>query len=228
MSIRTPSISLFGNLSRRFFSCAAMSLSLLFFASGSAFATEATLGTLLFSTQKTKSDGVDSGTKSAFGVTGRYHDTLSQTMSWFATGGIGINSYSSGKSDKAPDNSVDLILGGGVRYYFSPFSPSAVPFAFAGGSFKSDSEATFNSSGYTETAVSGLFHSSGLGLRMALDDSLFFELESSFYESPLFAIEKTTTASGTTETKNEKTTMQLFAQTFGPFNNVFLSLGMKL
>ena len=63
---------------------------------------------------------------------------------------------------------------------------------------------------------------------MALDDSLFFELESSFYESPLFAIEKTTTATGTTETKNEKTTMQLFAQTFGPFNNVFLSLGMKL
>jgi hypothetical protein len=228
MSIRKPSVSFFGTTSCSMLSRVAMSLGLLCFASGSAFATEATLGTLLFSTQKTKADGVDSGTKSSFGATGRYHDTLSQTMSWFATGGLGINSYSSGKSGKAPDNSVDLVLGGGVRYYFSPFSQSAVPFAFAGGSFKSDSEATFNAAGYTETAVSGLFHSSGLGLRMALDDTLFFELESAFYESPLFAIEKTTTVTSATETKNEKTTMQLFAQTFGPFNNVFLSLGMKL
>lgn len=193
-----------------------------------AFATEATLGTLLFSSQKTKTDGVDAGTKSSFGVTGRYHDILSQTMSWFATGGIGVNSYSSGASGKAPDNSVDLVLGGGVRYYFSPFSQSAVPFGFVGASYKSDSESTFTSTGYTETVTSGLFHSAGLGLRMALDDMLFFELESGFYESPLFAIEKTTTVAGPLETKNEKTTMQLFAQTFGPFNNVFLSLGTKL
>jgi hypothetical protein len=195
---------------------------------GTAFATEATLGTLLFSSQKTKTDGVDAGSTSSFGARGRYHDVLSQTMSWFATGGIGVNSYSSGVSGKAPDNSVDLVLGGGVRYYFSPFSQSAVPFGFVGASYQSNSEATFTSTGYTEKVTNGLFHSSGLGLRMALDDTLFFELESAFYESPLFAIEKTTTVAGPLETKNEKTTMQLFAQTFGPFNNVFLSLGMKL
>ncbi len=195
---------------------------------GTAFATEATMGTVLFSSQKTKTDGVDAGTTSSFGVTGRYHDAMSQTMSWFATGGIGVNSYSSGASGKAPDNSVDLTLGGGVRYYFSPFSQSAVPFGFVGGAYKSRSDATFTATGYTDTVISGLFHSSGIGLRMALDDTLFFELESAFYESPLFAIEKTTTVVGPAETKSEKTTMQLFAQTFGPFNNVFLSLGMKL
>ncbi len=217
-----------GSLLISLFSHIAISLGVLGFTANSAFATEATLGTLLFSSQKSKSDGVDSGSKSAFGVTGRYHDTLSQTMSWFATGGIGINSYSSGNSGKAPDNSVDLLLGGGVRYYFSPLSQSAVPFGFAGGSYKSASQSEFNKVGYTEKTVNGLFHSAGLGFRMALDDSLFFELESTFYESPLLAIEKTITASGTTETKDEKTTMQLFAQTFGPFNNVFLSLGMKL
>ena len=201
---------------------------LLAWVSGPVFAADATLGTLLFSSQKYKADGVDSGTKSAFGVTGRYHETMNQTTSWFATGGVGINSYSSGKSNNSPDNSIDLILGGGARYYFSPFNQSAVPFGFIGASFKSDSEAAFSTTGYTENSTSGLFHSAGLGLRMALDDTLFFELESAFYDTPLFAIEKATTVSGSAESKTEKTTMQLFAQTFGPFNNVLLSLGMKL
>jgi hypothetical protein len=63
---------------------------------------------------------------------------------------------------------------------------------------------------------------------MALDEMLFFELESAFYETPLYAVEKTTSVTAAGESKSERTTMQLFAQTFGPFNNVFLSLGVRL
>ncbi|MEY4631684.1 MAG: hypothetical protein RIQ81_1804 [Pseudomonadota bacterium] len=197
-------------------------------ASTSLFAAELTVGSLAFSSQKIKADKTDAGSKSVFGVNGRYHDTLSQTMSWYAIGGIKANSYSSGASGLAPDNSMGIIVGGGARYYFSPFSPSAVPFGFIGGSFNVDSDATFDGNGYTETTKNGIYHSAGLGLRMALDEMLFFELESAFYETPLYAVEKTTSVTAAGESKSERTTMQLFAQTFGPFNNVFLSLGVRL
>lgn len=200
----------------------------MFFASTCLNAAELTFGSLAFSSQKIKTDNSDAGSKSVFGINGRYHDTLSQTMSWYAIGGIKANSYSSGASGLAPDNSMGIIVGGGARYYFSPFNPSAVPFGFIGGSFNVDSDAAFDSAGYTETTKSGIYHSAGLGLRMALDDMLFFELESAFYETPLYAVEKSNTVTANGKSKSEKTTMQLFAQTFGPFNNVFLSLGMRL
>jgi hypothetical protein len=192
------------------------------------FAAEMTLGSLAFSSQRTKDDSKDAGSKSIFSVNGRYHDTLSQTMSWYAVGGIKANSYSSGNSGLSPDNSIGIAIGGGARYYFSPFNPSAVPFGFLGASFKVDSDATFNSLGYSETSSNGVYHTAGLGVRMALDEMLFMEIESAFYETPLFAVERTKNVTAAGESKSETTTMQLFAQTFGPFNNVFISLGMRL
>lgn len=197
------------------------------FAQGAS-AAEATLGSVIFSSQKTKIDGDDAGTTSTFGVAGRYHDVLDQATSWYATTEIAVKSYSSGTGVKAPDNHINLALGGGARYYFAPFSPSAVPFGFAAAAFKSAASAVFTSNGYTETAVMGLFHTAGLGLRMALDDTIFFELESSFYESPLYAITKITTQTGDASRKEETTSMELFAKTFGPFDSVILSLGVKL
>lgn len=198
------------------------------FFSVTASAAEATLGSIIFSSEKSKIDGRDAGSTSTFGVAGRYHDVLDQTTSWYATTEIGVKSYTSGATGKAPDNSVNLTLGAGARYYFAPFSPSAVPFGFGAAAFKSASSAVFTSSGYSETSLTGLFHTAGLGIRMALDDTVFFELESPFYESPLYAITKTINQAGDNSEKEETTSMELFAKTFGPFNSVLLSLGMKL
>ena len=187
----------------------------------------------LFKNESNKVDGSNAGGKSEINVGARYHDDLATNMAWFGHGAISLKSYKAGSNTEAPDNSTGIVVGGGVRWYFTPFNASAVPFASAMGSYQNDKEVENNSaSSFTEIESSGLYYAGSGGVRIGMDTRYWVELETVIFNSALFAAEKSLrsdTVNGvTTTTKRESTKTELFVESFAPITSTLVSFGMKL
>ena len=100
---------------------------------GSAQAADIAMVSGLFKNESAKVDGTNAGGKTEISFGARYHEDMATNMAWFAHGGLSLKNYKGGKNTESPDNTTGVTMGGGVRWYFTPFSTAAVPFASAMG-----------------------------------------------------------------------------------------------
>jgi hypothetical protein len=195
-------------------------------------AADLTLVSGLFQRTSPKIEGKNTGSKTVFGLGGRYSDELSTDMAWLVATDVSLRSYSSGNGLPTPDNSVSLALQGGVRYYFKPFAEAIVPYVTGTASVASTKTADWEKNGYTQVTASGLYYGANAGIRAGLGDALFVELELPFFESPLFSVSETETvtkeADGTKSKKEETTSTALYAQSSAPITSIRLGIGLKL
>lgn len=188
----------------------------------------------LFKNESAKVDGTNAGGKTEISVGGRYHEDMSTHMAWFGHGGLSIKSYKAGKGAEAPDNSTGITLGGGVRWYFNPFSAAAVPFAGAMGYYKNDRDTDYQSAGgFSESEESGIFYAGSGGVRVGMDARFWIELETVVFQSALYAVEKTertNVVNGEFEDggKTQRTRTELFVNSYAPLTETLVSVGMKL
>jgi len=194
------------------------------------FAADVSLVSGLFKKESAKIDGKNAGNTSEFGAAGRFHDDLSESMGWYAEGGLALNSYSATDGRRSPDNGVSILLGGGVRHYFKPFATAVVPYASAGGDVRNRKEVTWTKDGYEETLTNGLYYNAALGVRAGLDSNFFVELELPLFDRALFAVaKKTTIVDGATpsENKEETTYNELWVDAVGNLTDMRLAIGYK-
>jgi hypothetical protein len=205
---------------------------------GDLLAAELSLVSGLYRSKEDKVGGQDQGKETTINAGGRYADELGPRLFWFGEGDLTLKSYTAGSSGDSPSNSTGLTAGGGVRYYFNKLAETISPYAYGKGLFRNEKgvSRTPGSPDYTETETNGLFYSGHLGIRFSLDTDFFFEVETPFFESALFATTKTTrvnftTAAGattktTTESETNKT--ELYANTTGAFSDIKVAIGMRL
>lgn len=206
--------------------------------SGDLLAAEASLVSGLYRSKEEKVGGQSAGKESVVNAGGRYSEELGPRAFWFGEGGLTLKSYTAGKSGDSPSNSTGLTAGGGVRYYFNKLAETISPYVYGKGVFKNEKDVTRSATSpdYTQTETNGLFYSGHLGIRFSLDTDFFFEIETPFFESALFATKKTeivnfTTVAGTTTkttTKGETNRTELYAETDGAFESMVVAIGMRL
>lgn len=206
--------------------------------SGELLAAEASLVSGLYRSKEEKIGGQDQGKESVINAGGRYSDELGPRMFWFGEGALTLKSYTAGKSGDSPSNSTGLSAGGGIRYYFVKLAESISPYTYGKGVFKNEKDVVRSSGSpdYRQTETNGLYYSGHLGIRFSLDPDFFFEIETPFFESALFATEKTehvsfTTVAGATAkttTKGETNRTELYADTDGAFASMVVAIGMRL
>lgn len=199
-------------------------------AGSQALAADISLVSGFYKSESSKSEGKSLGSSSLFGFAGRFHDDLSENLSWYGIGGLQLASYSAADGRKSPDNSVSLTVGGGIRHYFKPFGAGVVPYASGGGRVANDRSAKFTTSGYTEINDSGLRYEAAIGVRAGLDESFFAELELPLFDNALFGVRKEVTVvegPPVTETKKETTYNQLWVDSSGQLLEARIALGYK-
>lgn len=182
----------------------------------------------LYRSESSKTDGVKAGGSSTVNLGTRVAGPIDQQIHWFGEGDLTLRSYSGGANTPAPDNTTSLMLGGGVRYYFSRFAEFAVPFAYGFGRIRNEKEGATTVNETTTTETSGLFYGAAVGVRFGLDKDFFLDLEAPLFESPLFATTTTekTTATGTTKTSTSST--DIYVNTTGALNSMKIALGLKI
>jgi len=206
-----------------------------FVPSRSALAADVAMVSGLFKTESAKIDGTNAGGKTEISAGARYHEDMGSNMAWFGHGGLSLKSYKAPSGGESPDNSTGIALGGGVRWYFSPFSTSAVPFAAAMGSYENDKDVDYqgSSGGFSETESSGLYYAGSGGVRIGMDSRFWVELETMIFKSALYATEKRQSygvVNGQFQagSKTQTTKTELFAETYAPLTSTLVSFGMKL
>ena len=188
----------------------------------------------LFKNEEAKIDGTNAGGKTEISFGARYHEDMATSMAWFAHGGLSLKNYKGGKDTKAPDNTTGITMGGGVRWYFTPFSTAAVPFASGMGYYKNDKDVDYQAAGgFSETESNGLFYAGSGGVRIGMDSRFWVELETQIFDSALYATEKTQSkvvVNGEIQdgTKKQTTRTELFVGSFAPLTSTLVSFGMKL
>ncbi len=203
-------------------------LGLLF--SVSALAAELSLVSGFYRTESTESGGQDTGKKTVMDLGARFGEVVEGPLYWFGEGGISLKSYSRGAASVAPDSSTGLAVGGGLRYYFEKLSESWSPYGLAFGKVQSVKDATYSSSGFTETDKNGLYYGAHFGIRLSLQKEFFIDFETPLFESALFATEKedvTTYGSPNTKSELTKKKSELYVNSTGAFENVQVALGMR-
>ena len=199
---------------------------------GQAMAADITLVSGFYKKSNEKINGNSKGSVSTISLGGRYQDDLSSETAWIGQGAVNLKSYTGSSGTLAPDNSVGILIGGGIRYYFKPFATSVVPYVSGVANLQNDKSAKWTDTGYVQTTESGLYYGANAGIRAGLGDNFFVELELPFFSSPLFAVTKTETVTQTgntsTSSKNETTETALYASSSGQLNDVRLGVGMKL
>lgn len=202
---------------------------------GSGNAADVAMVSGLFKNESAKIDGTNAGGKTEISAGARYHEDMGSNMAWFGHGGLSLKSYKAPSGGESPDNSTGIALGGGVRWYFSPFSTSAVPFAAAMGSYENDKDVDYqgSSGGFDETESSGLFYAGSGGVRIGMDSRFWVELETMIFKSALYATEKRqgySVVNGQFQagTKTQTTKTELFAESYAPLTSTLVSFGMKL
>ena len=196
------------------------------------FAADLTMTSGFYQKFNTKIEGKSKGSTSLVSVGGRYSDDLNSDMSWLGEGAVKMRSYAASGGVPSPDDSVGILISGGARYYFKPFSEAVVPYVSGIATIKSDKDATWTTTGYRQTTTSGLYYSANAGIRAGLGGNFFVELELPFFESPLFAVKKTETVEqtgqATSSTKEEETETALYVSSVAKITDARLGIGMKL
>ncbi len=205
---------------------------------GNLMAAEISLVSGLYRSSEEKVAGTNQGKETIINAGGRYSDELSAYLFWFGEGDLTLKSYTSGPGGNSPSNSTGLSAGGGVRYYFNKLSEAISPYAYGKGLFKNEKSVSRRSGNpdYTDTETNGLFYSGHLGVRFSLSPDFFFEVETPFFESALFATEESETVNFTTvggvttrtSTKGERNRTELYADTEGAFASMAVVIGMRL
>jgi hypothetical protein len=187
----------------------------------------------LYKSEKNKVEGSNAGSESTIEAGARVGDALDQHVAWFGQGLLSLKSYSAGSGGKSPDDTTSIALGGGLKYYFPALAEHLTPFAYGMASYENNQDSEYNSSGgFSETDTNGIFYGAAVGLRFGLDNDFFVDLETTLFDSALFATEKTTTttydaAGKATKSDSEKTRTELYADTTGAFQEMKVALGMK-
>jgi hypothetical protein len=178
-----------------------------------------------------KIEGTSVASETQFELGARFHQDIGEGFAWYALGVLGNRSYTGAAGRKAPDNAVTIQAGGGVRYYFSPFTQGLVPYVSGGGDVRSLKTARFSTSGYESDHLSGLFYEGALGLRVGLDSQFYVEAELPFADSPLFAVNKRVTyreAEGTnpaSKSEEEQTLNALWVDTTANIGSIRFAIG---
>jgi hypothetical protein len=203
----------------------------LFASASAAQAAEVSFISGLYKTEENKSDNANLGKKNEISVGGRFSDQFSPRAYWFGQARLSLKSYSKGDQPAAPDDSTSIALGGGVRYYFRKLSENVSPFAYGLGEVRNEKDGEFDTT-VRETETNGLYYSGHVGVRLSVDTDFFIDLETSAFDSALFATEKeTTTTTDATGAKKETTVKhkrtELYADTAGAFNETVVAIGMR-
>ncbi len=200
---------------------------------GSANAADITAVSGVYTSQDYKASGKTLGSERNYGAGGTYQDILNDKMSYLATAGLDFSNYSGGDAG-SPDNFTGVNLGGGVRYYFTPFNTYTVPFAGASLKYKSSQSVDFAKNGYTKRRTSGIFYEASAGIRIGLNQKFFMELELPFFSSPLQSNTKTTvvtqssTSGQTSSDDSEENDVALWGKSYQSMTAIVVGLGMKI
>jgi hypothetical protein len=196
----------------------------------SAFGAEVSMVSGFYKSESRKDNGTKTGSSSAVDLAGRFGDDLTTSEAWFAQAGLNLRSYNDAGGATAPDNSTGILLGGGVRHYFSPYGESSVPFVSGMVSYENDKSVDFNGGGtYDEVSRSGIYYGAGVGIRLGLNREAFVEFECQLFKSALFATEtvESTDAAGN-KSKTERNRTELYVASSGALDETTIALGMKL
>ena len=142
-----------------------------------------------------------------------------QDFALFAQGDLGLNSYS---GTGAPSNDTSLDIYVGIRKYFERISEAVTPYAAIYGGYANQNSGDAQTGTHVE--LSGLVYKGAVGLKFSSRDGFFIDLETTLFNSCLFATEKRKT--GNTET--DITHKDLYVDTTGAFNTTTVGLGMKI
>ena len=156
---------------------------------------------------------------SAFELGGRYHEAYDQNIELYYLLGLIFRNYSEG------GDSNGIEIGGGARYYGTPFSSQIKPFVALQAWYKNDEQKLF------QTKESGLYYSGILGFRFGFNEKVFFDLEGNLFESALASSKKETKSTSATQTEEtETTTSQLRASSRNDnfFSSLKVGVGMAL
>ena len=177
-----------------------------------------------YQTEKSKTNGTNSGGESSFSLGGRVHQFISDDQQWFALASLALTSWDAPSGTEAPDNGTSIMLMGGLRQFFTEFSQVVIPYAAVYGGYKNIKSGTVGVTP-TETETSGLYYYGAVGFRFDVAADTFFELECALFESALFGTEITKTGG----TKTETTKTELFISSAnGVSNNLTIAVGMEI
>ena len=166
-----------------------------------------------------RSSEVDGGIgQSEISLGGRYGLDPEDKGFWFFQGSITQTSYS---GDNAPDSGSGFRIGGGKRYLQPKLSKRLTPYLAWVVEIASDKQGDQNQ----QTESTGVFYSGQVGLRLLLSGDFFVDLEAILFQSALTATTKVTDNNGN-EVETSRT--ELYVDSFSSFNDVVVSLGMKL
>jgi hypothetical protein len=186
-----------------------------------------TLMSGLYQGSSTKVDGDEAGSSNKIVLGARLGQAIDSHYAWFGGGSFGLQTYSTPKGVKSPDNAFALTAEGGMRVLYP--SGSWEPYLFGGGILKSSSEVTFLGSGWTQVETTGLYAMAGVGTRYNLEQGFFVEFELNGFESALFATETTGVYSAAADevVKTAETKTGLYLQSYANIASTRVGLGMK-
>ncbi|MEI8026116.1 MAG: hypothetical protein WCI18_07190 [Pseudomonadota bacterium] len=155
---------------------------------------------------------------SVFELGGRYHEAYDKNIELYYLLGLIFRNYSEG------GDSNGIEIGGGARYYGTPFSTQIKPYVALQGWYKNDEQKLFN------TKESGIYYSGLLGFRFVFNEKVFFDLEGDLFESALASSKKETKNTSATQEETETTTSQLRASSRNDnfFSSLKVGVGMTL
>lgn len=178
-----------------------------------------------YQTEKTKTNGTNSGGESSISLAGRVHQFISEDQQWFAEAGLALTSWDAPSGSKAPDNGTSIRLVGGLRQFFTEFSQVVIPFAAVYGGYQSIKSGSVQPTTAEEIEISGLYYYGSVGFRFDVASDTFFELECELFESALFGTEIRKDAAGKTET----TKTELYIGTANDVaSNLTIAVGMEI
>ena len=171
----------------------------------------------LYSAQTVK-DSYDTSTISA-GARYLIDPPKGQDFALFFEGDLALISYS---GTGAPSNATSIDLFAGVRKYFGNITETVKPYAAIYGGYANENSGDARTG--TQVELSGLVYKGAIGLQIVSRDGFFIDLETTLFDSSLFATEKRKT--GNTEV--DITHKDLYIDTTGSFNSTTVGLGMKI
>jgi hypothetical protein len=186
----------------------------LFWASSISLAGEVSLITGGYSTVKMGPEK-----SSTFELGGRYHESYDKDIEFYYLVGLIFRNYSEG------GDSNGIEIGGGARYYGTPFSTQIKPYVALQAWYKNDEDKLIR------IKESGLYYSGLLGFRFGFNEKVFFDLEGGLFESALASSKKETKDLSATETEvTETTTSQLRVSSRNDsfFGTLKVGIGMTL
>ena len=198
-------------------------------------AAEVSLVSGLYKSDSEQKANFDDGKQQQFEVGARFSDALDQRTWWFVTALVQLKSYDKGSLPSSPDDSTGIDVSGGLRYYFNKLGESIAPFAEGQVAFRDLHSVAYPAGGdaYDQSETNGLYYGASFGLRFNLAREFFVDLQSTLFDSALFATQKTdhVTFPGGVKTvstdQTKRTELYASSDTGNAFGHVLLSMGLR-